>query len=102
MPLATIPADKVVSTLGFRFLDEKATVGARWFAVADQHRVPAGSPTSDAYDLVNLFASYAPNDYLSFGVNVDNIFDEEYRTLLDAQNSPGRSIMFTVTGRLGG
>ena len=102
VPLATIPADKVVSTLGFRFLDEKATIGARWFAVADQHRVPAGSPTSDAYDLVNLFASYAPNDYLSFGVNADNIFDEEYRTLLNAQNSPGRSIMFTVTGRLGG
>ena len=102
VPLATIPADKVVSTLGFRFLDEKATVGARWFAVADQHRVPAGSPTSDAYDLVNLFASYAPNDYLSLGVNVDNIFDEEYRTLLDAQNSPGRSFMLTVTGRLGG
>jgi hemoglobin/transferrin/lactoferrin receptor protein len=102
VPLATIPADKVVSTLGFRFLDEKATVGARWFAVADQHRVPAGSPTSESYDLVNLFASYAANEYLSFGVNADNIFDEEYRTLLDAQNSPGRSIMFTVTGRLGG
>ena len=102
VPLATIPADKVVSTLGFRFLDEKATLGARWFAVAKQERVPAGSPTSEAYDLVNLFASYAPNDYLSFGVNADNIFDKEYRTLLDAQNSPGRSIMFTVTGRLGG
>jgi hemoglobin/transferrin/lactoferrin receptor protein len=102
VPLATIPADKVVSTLGFRFLDEKATMGARWFAVADQHRVPAGSPTSDSYDLVNLFASYAADEYLSFGINADNIFDEEYRTLLDAQNSPGRSIMFTVTGRLGG
>lgn len=102
VPLATIPADKVVSTLGFRFLDEKATIGARWFAVADQHRVPSGSPTSESYNLVNLFASYAPNDHLSFGVNVDNIFDENYRTLLDAQNSPGRSIMFTVASRLRG
>ena len=88
--------------MGFRFLDEKATVGARWFAVAEQDRVPAGSPTSEAYNLVNLFASYASNEYLSFGVNADNMFDEEYRTFLDAQNSPGRSIMFTVTGRLGG
>ena len=102
VPLATIPADKVVSTLGFRFLDEKASVGVRWFAVADQDRVPTGSPTSEAYDLVNLFATYAPTDYLSFGVNADNVFDEEYRTLLDASNSPGRSIMFTVTSRLGG
>jgi len=104
-PLISIPADKVVSTLGFRLLDEKVTVGGRWFAVADQHRVPSGSPitaTSESYDLVSLFASYAPNDFLSFGINADNIFDEEYRTLLDAYNSPGRSIMFTVTGRLGG
>ena len=101
-PLANIPADKLVSTLGFRFLDEKASVGARWFAVAKQDRVPTGSVASDAYNLVNLFASYAPNDNLSFGINADNIFDTEYRTLLDAQNSPGRSIMFTVTSRFGG
>ncbi len=101
-PLASIPADKLVSTLGFRFLDEKASVGARWFAVAKQDRVPTGSVGSDAYNLVNLFASYAPNDNLSFGISADNIFDTEYRTLLDAQNSPGRSIMFTVTSRFGG
>ena len=64
--------------------------------------MPTGSPSSESYNLVNLFATYAPNDHLSFGVNADNIFDEKYRTLLDAQNSPGRSIMFTVTSRLGG
>ena len=101
-PLATIPADKLVTTLGFRFLDEKATIGARWFAVAEQDRVPAGTPTSDAYNLVNLFGSYELNEYLSFAVNADNVFNEDYRAYMNGTDSPGRSFMFTVTGRLGG
>lgn len=101
-PLANIPADKVVSTLGFRFLDEKASVGGRWFAVAEQNLVPTGGTPSAAYDLVNLFATFAPNDTLSFGINADNIFDEDYRTLLDSKKSPGRSTMFSVTTRFGG
>lgn len=101
-PLANIPADKLVGTLGIRLLDEKATVGARWFAVAEQYRVPTGSVPSDAYDVVNLFATFAPNENLSFALNADNIFNEEYRTLLDSKKSPGRSIMLSVTTRFGG
>lgn len=101
-PLATIPADKLVTTLGFRFLDEKATVGGRWFAVAEQDRVPAGTPTSEAYDLVNFFGSYELNENLSLAVNVDNLFDKDYRAYMNGTDSPGRSFMFTVTGRLGG
>ena len=100
-PLLSAPADKVVSTLGFRFLEEKATIGARWFAVAEQDRVPTGSPTSDSYEVVNLFASYKVHDSLNLSVNADNIFDKEYKRHLDGTNSPGRSIMFTVESRLG-
>ena len=101
-PLATVPADKLVTTLGFRFLDEKATIGARWFAVAEQDRVPAGTPTSEAYNLVNLFGSYQLNENLSFAVNADNVFNEDYRVYMNGTDSPGRSFMFTVSGRLGG
>lgn len=100
-PLLTVPADKVVTTLGFRFLDEKAELGARWFAVADQDRVPAGSPVSESYNLVSLFASYAVNDNLKLSLNADNIFDEDYRRYLDGTDSPGRTIMFTVATRFG-
>jgi hemoglobin/transferrin/lactoferrin receptor protein len=101
-PLANVPPDKLVTTLGFRFLDEKATIGARWFAVAAQDRVPEDSPTSDAYNVVNLFSSFDFNEDLSVGLNIDNLFDEEYQVYLDTANSPGRSILFTFTGRLGG
>jgi hemoglobin/transferrin/lactoferrin receptor protein len=100
-PLLTVPADKVVTTLGFRFLEEKASVGARWFSVADQNRVPTGAIPSVGYNLVNLFATYKVNDNLNLAINADNIFDEDYRRYLDGSDSPGRSIFFTVEARLG-
>jgi hemoglobin/transferrin/lactoferrin receptor protein len=106
-PLLTVPADKVVTTLGFRFLDEKVELGARWFAVAAQNRLPPPvSPTapdlsSDSYNLVNLFASYQVNDNLKLALNTDNIFDEDYRRYFDGTDSPGRTVMFTVTTRFG-
>ncbi|MFT3670623.1 TonB-dependent hemoglobin/transferrin/lactoferrin family receptor [Aestuariivirga sp.] len=99
--LLTAPADKVVSTLGVRFLDEKATLGARWFAVAAQDRVPTGGIPADAYNLVNLFASYQVNDSLKLALNAENIFNEDYRRYLDGTDSSGRSMMFTVETRLG-
>ena len=64
--------------------------------------MPAGTPTSEAYNLVNLFGSYELNENLSFAVNADNVFNEDYRAYMNGTNSPGRSFMFTVTGRLGG
>ncbi|MFT3988027.1 TonB-dependent receptor domain-containing protein [Aestuariivirga sp.] len=100
--LDTVPADKLVTTVGFRAFDQKATFGARWFAVAKQDRVPAGSPTSEAYNVVNLFSNYNYNENLQLGFNVDNIFDENYRAYLDSSNSPGRTFLFTLTTRLGG
>lgn len=101
-PLETVPPAKLVSTLGFRFLEERAVIGARWFAVAGQDRVPAGAPTSDAFNVVNLFSTFAFSEDISAGLNVDNIFDEQYTVYLDSLPSPGRSVLFTITGRLGG
>ncbi|MCA0433257.1 MAG: TonB-dependent hemoglobin/transferrin/lactoferrin family receptor [Proteobacteria bacterium] len=107
-PLVTVPADKVVSTLGFRFLEEKAVLGARWLAVAEQDSVAGmvdvqGSPypTSDAYNVVDLFATYRVNESVNVALNVNNVFDEDYRRYLDGSDSPGRSVMLTLEARLG-
>ncbi len=100
-PLETVPADKIVTTLGVRFLDQRATAGVQWFAVAAQDRVPEGAPTSDAYNLVNLFSSYVLNENFTLGFNVHNLLDENYEAYLDSSNSPGRSFLFTLTSRLG-
>lgn len=101
-PLTTVPADKIVSTLGFRFLEEKLTVGAQWAAVFEQDRVPAGTPGSDSYNLVNLFASYEPRENLVLGVSVENLFDEQYTDYLNDSASEGISVMFSLSARLGG
>ena len=100
-PLTTIPPDKVVTTLGFRAFDQRLTFGGRWFAVAEQDRVPAGSPTSDAFDVVNLFAEYEHNDNLSFGAAVDNVFDQQYTRFLDASPNEGLTARLWIRGRFG-
>jgi len=100
-PLDSIPANKLVTTLGVRAFEEKATLGVQWEAVDAQTRVNTAAP-SKAYNLVNLFASYAPREDLRLGVNVDNLFDTQYRPFLDSDASPGLAVKFTLRARLGG
>lgn len=100
--LGSVPADKVVGTLGFRFLEERLTVGAQWAAVAAQREVPTGTPEGEAHNLVNLFASYDVNDDLRLGLDVKNLFDVQYTEYLNDDPSPGLSVMFTLNARLGG
>ncbi len=101
-PLGSVPADKLVTTLGFRFLDERLTVGGQWEAVAGQDRVPEGTPTSGAHNLINLFASYDVTEDVTVGAEVKNLFDVQYVDYLNDDPSPGLSVMFTLNARLGG
>ncbi|MBA5776171.1 TonB-dependent hemoglobin/transferrin/lactoferrin family receptor [Stappia sp. F7233] len=100
-PLDSIPADKLVTTLGFRALEDKAIFGIQWEAVAAQDRVTV-TPPSDAYNVVNLFADYSPRDDLTLGLNVDNLFNEDYTPYLDSDPSAGLAVKFTLRTRLGG
>jgi hemoglobin/transferrin/lactoferrin receptor protein len=100
--LTSVPADKLVTTLGFHFNDQKGSIGARWFAVAPQDRVPAtATNASNGYNLINLFANYTASDNLNIGLNVDNLFNENYKPYLDSYNQPGRTVILTVTTRFG-
>ncbi len=101
-PLDSIPANKLVSTLGFRAFDEKAVFGVQWEAVAAQDDVTDPDLASEAYNLVNLFASYEPRENLILGLNVDNVFNEQYTPFLDSDPAPGTSVKFTLRTRLGG
>lgn len=87
--LYSIPADKVSTTLGFRFLEEKLSVGGTWHAVSARHDVPTGTEPSDAYNVVNLFATYQPNENFSLGASIDNVFDEYYQPYLNSEASAG-------------
>lgn len=103
-PLSTVYPDKFVGTLGFRFLDDQLVVGGRWTAVAAQNRVPEDSPTSEAYDLFDLFATYDHNRYFSAGLTLKNITDEQYVPYRQTEGvpSPGFSALLSARVKLGG
>jgi hemoglobin/transferrin/lactoferrin receptor protein len=105
--LYSIPADRVTLTAGFRALDDKLIAGGRLHLVAAQDRVPgefSGSAIiepSEAYTLVDLFAQYVINDNAVLNVNIDNLFDVNYRPYLYLENSPGLSARIGITLRFG-
>ena len=105
-PLLTVPADRIASTIGLRFFDNRLTIGERLTFVAAQDQVPGSAagriyqPTP-SYHLLDLFASYNYSDDLRFDVRVDNVLDKYYINYLDLDPSPGISGKFSVTMKLG-
>lgn len=111
--LITVIPDRVVGTLGFRFLDEKLVVGTRVSLVdassgstseaSEDGSGLVGSvyPASDSYALVDLFASYQFNEAATLTLNVDNLFDKEYLQYLNQENSPGLNARIGLTMRFG-
>lgn len=102
-PLASVPADQVTVTAGFRAFDDRLVAGTRARFVAEQDRVPDGATSlaTDGYTVVDLFAEYEATEFATLNLNIDNLFDETYMQYLDAQNSPGFSARVGLTMRLG-
>jgi TonB-dependent heme/hemoglobin receptor family protein/TonB-dependent hemoglobin/transferrin/lactoferrin receptor family protein len=100
-PLETIPADQITLTVGMRAFNEKLVAGARTRFVAAQDRVSTASLATSGYTVVDLFGEYQLNDNATINVNIDNLFDKEYRQYLDLENSPGFSARVGLTMRLG-
>jgi hemoglobin/transferrin/lactoferrin receptor protein len=116
-PLATIPPDKLVTTLGVRLLDRKVTAAVRWAAVAakkasdipdrDNNGIPDFLPT-DAYNLVNFYLGYEPMPGVVANFSIENLLNEYYIPYLAGTpaipgNPPG--IIFPgpgITFKLGG
>ncbi len=101
--LKTVPSSQVTARLGFRFLEDRLTVGGE----VQHNGKPKGNPTADDYTLVNAFASYRANDGLKFDFRVDNIFDVKYANPLNASTTstvyePGVSVKLAATVRFGG
>jgi hemoglobin/transferrin/lactoferrin receptor protein len=105
--LYSIPADRIILTGGIRAYDERLIVGGRLHFVAAQNRLPsaffgaAAISPSEAYNLVDLFAQYTVNDYATLNLNVDNLFDVDYRQYLDQNQSPGLNARIGMTLRFG-
>jgi hemoglobin/transferrin/lactoferrin receptor protein len=101
--LSTIPSSQVTGQLGFRFFEDKLTVGGE----VQYNGKPKGNPTAEDYTLVNLFASYQPNEDFRMDFRVDNLFNENYVNPLNASTTtpvyePGISLKLAATMRFGG
>lgn len=91
--LASISPTQLSQTVGLRFLDKKLTLGTR-LSLAEGKTPPAGSTllASKRYGLVDLFASYEPNEKVRADLRLNNLLDKRYVNYLNSS--------FTVMGAL--
>ena len=90
-PLNTIPPDRVSTTLGLRFLNEKLVAGTR-VTVVDSSNPNLSSvlaPPTSGFTVVDLFSSYQVSKDVSLDGIIYNVGDTEYRQFLYADDSPG-------------
>jgi hemoglobin/transferrin/lactoferrin receptor protein len=105
--LYSIPADRVTLTAGLRTLEQRLIAGGRVHFVAAQNRIPSaffGAAVilpSEAYTLVDFFAQYVINDHATLNLNIDNVFNVQYRQYLDQNASPGLNARIGLTMRFG-
>jgi len=99
-PLSSIPGDKLVLTAGYTHEPTGLTFGGRAKFVADQFRVPTGTPATTGYSLFDLFVSWEPVSGPLAGVRmdfgIDNLTDRRYRDHLSAVGDYGRNVKFTT------
>ncbi|CAH1659138.1 TonB-dependent hemin, ferrichrome receptor [Hyphomicrobiales bacterium] len=96
-PLNSVSPDRVSSTLGFRFFDDKLTVGTR-LTLVDKTKKNVTNPEG-GYGLVDLFASYQYNEDIRGDVVIQNLFDRQYTQYLNTEASPGLTAKFALTVR---
>jgi hemoglobin/transferrin/lactoferrin receptor protein len=91
VPLLKIPPRQVATTFGLRFLDRKMTAVVRWLWVDAKSAgdIPPGStgapalPPTGAYNVVNLYLDYQPNEDLLLAFGIDNLFNTHYARYMD-------------------
>src|SRR5690625_2862254 len=77
----------------------EAALTGLWKHRHDDRAEAIGAYKSPAYDVWNVKAGYEVLDHWTLGVEVDNLFDEQYQDILGAQ-MPGRWIMGTLSWTL--
>jgi hemoglobin/transferrin/lactoferrin receptor protein len=88
-PLGSVYPDRLALGGGVRLLDDRLTLGGRLTMVAAQNRVPAGTPRSKAYALVDLLATYEIAKDMRAFVTLENVGDVRYQRYRDGDRSPG-------------
>ncbi|MER9265008.1 TonB-dependent hemoglobin/transferrin/lactoferrin family receptor [Mesorhizobium sp. M0195] len=101
--LVTVPSSQITGQLGFRFLEDRLTIGGE----VQYNGKPQGNPVARDYTLVNAFASYQATDNFKVDFRADNLFDVKYANPLNASTTsvvyePGVTLKLAATMRFGG
>lgn len=115
-PLASIPANRITTTLGLRSPDRKLLMQVKWAAVSARTDVPSTYIPLESYNLVNFYLGYQPTPDITASFGIDNLLDEYYLPYavlrsdptssgnldtLFAASGPGRTFKGTLRIRFG-
>ena len=99
-PLGSIPQDRLTAEFGLRPLTG-LEVGAQATFAAERNDLPEDAPPADAYEILDLFATWTPDDAGFEGITVragiDNVFDETYQIYPNGLSQPGRTFKISTS-----
>jgi hemoglobin/transferrin/lactoferrin receptor protein len=87
--LQSVPGQKIATTLGARFFDQRLTASVRWVSVAAQSGLSTLYNPATNYDLVNLYLAYQPTPDIVASVGIDNLLDRYYIPFATLRSSDG-------------
>jgi hemoglobin/transferrin/lactoferrin receptor protein len=100
-PLTSIPADKLMLTVGGKIPALDLSAGITNEIAWAQDRVEDETLAVDGYHVVGLFASWVPDEGPLAGFRVDagieNLFDNSYERYLALEEAPGRDYRVAVS-----
>jgi hemoglobin/transferrin/lactoferrin receptor protein len=100
-PLTSIPADKLFITVGAKIPSLDISFGITDEYAWDQRRVADPTLVVEDYNIVGLFAGWAPDEGIlkGFRVNagIDNLFGKQYERYLALQDAPGRDYRLAIS-----
>lgn len=99
--LNSIPADKLVLTVGARVPEIDVTFGVTNEYIWSQNRAADEELRTDGVNLVGLFASWEPSEGMLEGFRLDagieNVGDQDYTRFLATEEGPGRDYRMAVS-----
>jgi len=100
-PLTSIPADKLMLTVGGKLPQFDINFGVTDEYAWSQDRVSDASLAVDGYNIVGIFAGWAPQDGplkgLKVNVGIDNLLDKNYERYLALEKAPGRDYYAAIS-----
>ena len=99
--MTTVGPDSLITTLGVRMYENKVVAGVRSNMFAGQKRVSDTALHTDGSTTVDLFAKYALSPDATLHLNIDNLFDKDYRKYPNQSDSPGMTARVGLTMRFG-